>query len=253
MFSKKKLRLANPISSDLDTLRTSGFSNILIHSKNNVDRGYKNLMLFEVGPNFIGTKPGEQQVVATAMKMGNKVEKSWIEKSNLYNVFDIKSDLLLVLADLGISAENLIVENKVSPFFHPGRSGAVYLGSNKGPLLATFGELHPNVVIKLELEKYSPCGFEIYLDNIQEPKKKQREKKVFEVSKFQVVERDFAFIVSKDIKANQIISTIKNINPTLIKSINIFDVYEGENIDNNSKSIALNIKLQSMKKIHLLP
>jgi len=248
LLTDKKLRLTNPISSDLDTLRTSIFSNILTHCKNNIDRGYKNLMLFEVGPVFSGINPGDQSVVAGALRLGHKIEKSWIEKNALSNVYDVKSDAISVLLDLGIEKEKLVIENKSNLLFHPGRSGSIYLGSNKGPLLATFGEINPIITNQLEFEKLSPCGFEIYLEGFKEPKKKQKDKNVFTVSKYQSVERDFAFVVDKNIKASEIISIIKNCEPILIQSIDIFDVYEGDNIEKNKKSIALSVKLQSMDK-----
>ena len=248
LLTDKKLRLTNPISSDLDTLRTSIFSNILTHCKNNIDRGYKNLMLFEVGPVFSGINPGDQSVVAGALRLGHKIEKSWIEKNALSNVYDVKSDAISVLLDLGIEKDKLVIENKSNLLFHPGRSGSIYLGSNKGPLLATFGEINPIIINQLEFEKLSPCGFEIYLEGFKEPKKKQKDKNVFTVSKYQSVERDFAFVVDKNIKASEIISIIKNCEPILIQSIDIFDVYEGDNIEKNKKSIALSVKLQSMDK-----
>ena len=248
LLTDKKLRLTNPISSDLDTLRTSIFSNILTHCKNNIDRGYKNLMLFEIGPVFNGINPGDQSVVAGALRLGHKIEKSWIEKNALSNVYDVKSDAISVLLDLGIEKDKLVIENKSNLLFHPGRSGSIYLGSNKGPLLATFGEINPIITNQLEFEKLSPCGFEIYLEGFKEPKKKQKDKNVFVVSKYQSVERDFAFVVDKNIKASQIISIIKNCEPILIQSIDIFDVYEGDNIEKNKKSIALSVKLQSMDK-----
>ena len=248
LLTDKKLRLTNPISSDLDTLRTSIFSNILTHCKNNIDRGYKNLMLFEVGPVFSGINPGDQSVVAGALRLGHKIEKSWIEKNALSNVYDVKSDAISVLLDLGIEKDKLVIENKSNLLFHPGRSGSLYLGSNKGPLLATFGEINPIITNQLEFEKLSPCGFEIYLEGFKEPKKKQKDKNVFVVSKYQSVERDFAFVVDKNIKASEIISIIKNCEPILIQSIDIFDVYEGDNIEKNKKSIALSVKLQSMDK-----
>ena len=248
LLTDKKLRLTNPISSDLDTLRTSIFSNILTHCKNNIDRGYKNLMLFEVGPVFNGINPGDQSVVAGALRLGHKIEKSWIEKNALSNVYDVKSDAISVLLDLGIEKDKLVIENKSNLLFHPGRSGSIYLGSNKGPLLATFGEINPIITNQLEFEKLSPCGFEIYLEGFKEPKKKQKDKNVFVVSKYQSVERDFAFVVDKNIKASEIISIIKNCEPILIQSIDIFDVYEGDNIEKNKKSIALSVKLQSMDK-----
>ena len=248
-FSDKKLRLVNPISSDLDSLRTSIFSNLLIHSKNNIDRDYKNLMLFEIGPVFQGLKPGEQKLVASGVRIGNKVEKSWKVKTETSTAFDVKADVLKVLIDLGIDSEKLVWESKSNQSFHPGRSGSVYLGSNKGPLLACFGELNPIIISKLELDKYFPCGFEIYLDNIIEPKRKQKDiKGSYLVSKFQSVERDFAFIVDKNTKANDLILVIKNCDRSLIKNIDIFDVYEGSNIGENKKSIALSVKLQSMEK-----
>ena len=248
LLTDKKLRLTNPISSDLDTLRTSIFSNILTHCKNNIDRGYKNLMLFEVGPVFNGINPGDQSIVAGALRLGHKIEKSWIEKNALSNVYDVKSDVISVLLDLGIEKDKLVIENKSNLLFHPGRSGSIYLGSNKGPLLATFGEINPIITNQLEFEKLSPCGFEIYLEGFKEPKKKQKDKSVFAVSKYQSVERDFAFVVDKNIKASEIISIIKICEPILIQSIDIFDVYEGDNIEKNKKSIALSVKLQSMDK-----
>ena len=248
-FTDKRLRLINPISSDLDSLRTSIFSNLLIHSKNNVDRDFKNLMLFEIGPVFKGSKPGEQNVVAGGVRIGNKMEKSWKEKTELSSAYDSKSDVLKVLRDLGFDIEKLIIESRSNQSFHPGRSGSVFLGSNKGPLLASFGELNPTIVNQLDLDKYCPCGFEIYLDNIAEPKRKQKDLKgSYAVSKFQSVDRDFAFIVDKNVKAGELMTIIKNCDHQLISRIDIFDVYEGSNIGENKKSIAISIKLQSMEK-----
>ena len=206
-------------------------------------------MIFEVGPVFHGKQPGQQSTVAAGIRIGNKIEKTWTEKNAGSTAYDSKSDVLQVLTDLGFDIKKLIIESKSNQSFHPGRSGSVYLGSSKGPLLACFGELSPIIIAQLELEKYSPCGFEIYLDNIVEPKKKQKDAKgAYVVSKFQAVERDFAFIVNKDVKASQLISLIKSCDSQLITSIDIFDVYEGSNIEQNKKSIALSVKMQSMEK-----
>ncbi len=101
----------------------------------------------------------------------------------------------------------------------------------------------------MDLDKYCPCGFEIYLDNIAEPKRKQKDLKgSYAVSKFQSVDRDFAFIVDKNVKAGELMTIIKNCDHQLISRIDIFDVYEGSNIGENKKSIAISIKLQSMEK-----
>jgi len=170
-------------------------------------------------------------------------------KTQAFNAYDSKSDVVQILIDLGIDSSKLIVESKSNLSFHPGRSGSFYLGSNKGPLLASFGEINPIIVNRLELDSYSPCGFEIYLDNIVEPKRNQKDaKQNYVVSKFQAVDRDFAFIVDKSISANELIKEVKKCDPLLITNISIFDVYEGENIEQGKKSIAFSIKLQSMEK-----
>ena len=80
MQREKEISIFNPISSDLDVLRKSIFSNLAIHLKKNQDRGYNDLSLFEVGPTFFGKKPGEQEIVVGALKSGKVNRKSWIDK-----------------------------------------------------------------------------------------------------------------------------------------------------------------------------
>ena len=92
-------------------------------------------------------------------------------------------------------------------------------------------------------------GFEIFLKNIPEPSKKLRQsKKNFQTSDYQKSERDFAFVVDKNYKAQDLIEIISSVDKNLIRSIKIFDVYEGENIPKDKKSIALNVTIQSSEK-----
>ena len=81
-FSKgeEEIPILNPISSDLDVLRRSIFSNLAIHLKNNQDRGHEDISLFEIGPVFFGKNPGEQQIVVGGLRSGKVSRKSWIEK-----------------------------------------------------------------------------------------------------------------------------------------------------------------------------
>ena len=84
--------------------------------------------------------------------------------------------------------------------YHPGRSGSITLKSEKGPHLAYFGEMHPAIIKNLDFKEPNIYGFEIFLKNIPEPNKKVRlTKRSFQVSDFQKSERDFAFVVDKDI------------------------------------------------------
>ena len=92
-------------------------------------------------------------------------------------------------------------------------------------------------------------GFEIYLDHLKDNKIKLKDQKSnFEYSDYQKSERDFAFVVDKNYKAQDLIEIISSVDKNLIRSIKIFDVYEGENIPNDKKSIALNVTIQSSQK-----
>ena len=92
-------------------------------------------------------------------------------------------------------------------------------------------------------------GFEIFLENLKQSKKTLNDQKSkYSVSDFQKSERDFAFIIDKKVKAQDLIKIISNVDKNLIQSVKIFDLYEGDNIPNDKKSIALNVTIQSSEK-----
>jgi phenylalanyl-tRNA synthetase beta chain len=246
---EKEITIFNPISSDLDVLRRSIFSNLSIYLKKNQDRGYEDLSLFEIGPTFFGKNPGEQQVVVGGLKSGKINRKSWLDKERDLDVFDIKSDVIKTLIELGIEEKNLFVSDNTKTSYHPGRSGSVTLKSEKGPHLAYFGEIHPAIIKNLDCKDKNIFGFEIFLKNIPEPNKKLRQsKKSFQASDFQKSERDFAFVVDKIFKIGTLEKIIREVDDDLIQKVSTFDVYEGENIPKNKKSVAINVTLQAINK-----
>ncbi len=250
-FSKgeKEVTIFNPISSDLDVLRRSIFSNLAIYLKKNQDRGYEDVSLFEIGPVFFGKNPGEQQIVVGALKSGKVGRKSWIEKERAVDVFDIKSDVIKTLIELGLLEQDLFISDNTKQCYHPGRSGSITLKSEKGPHLAFFGEIHPAITKKIDFKEPNIYGFEIFLKNIPEPNKKIRQtKKSFQPSDFQKSQRDFAFVIDKIFKIGLLEKIIKEIDPLIIQEVITFDVYEGENIPKDKKSVAINVTLQSKNK-----
>jgi phenylalanyl-tRNA synthetase beta chain len=251
LFSEleNEIKLSNPISSDLDVLRSSLYSNLMISAKKNIHRNFEDLMLFEVGPVFKGNKPGEQSTMIGAIKTGKYSRKNWIEKERSFDVFDIKNDALRTLNEVGIDNSKITVSNRTKKWYHPGRSGLLSLGSAEGPELAYFGEIHPSIIKKLDLRTDNVLGFEIFLDNIPEARKKIREAKPqFIVSDYQKVVRDFAFVIDEKYSSGEIIALIKKIDKQLIKAVKIFDVYQGDNIDTGKKSIAFSITLEPKDK-----
>jgi len=246
---KSEIKLSNPISSDLDVLRSSLYSNLIISAKKNIHRNFEDLMLFEIGPVFKGSKPGEQSTMIGAIKTGKYSRKNWIEKERNFDVFDIKNDALRTLNEAGIGSSKIMVSNKTKKWYHPGRSGLLSLGPSSGPELAYFGEIHPSIVKKLDLRTDNVLGFEIFLDNIPESRKKIREAKPqFIISDYQKVVRDFAFVIDEKYSSGEIISLVKKIDKELIKDVRIFDIYQGDNITSGKKSIAFNVTLEPRDK-----
>ena len=245
----KNLLIANPISNDLDTLRSSIFSNLLIHIKNNIHRNFEDQKIFEYGPVFLGSKPGEQITVIGGIQVGKIYRKNWLEKDKDVDVFVIKDCLYKTLIELGIHEQDLTVIQESESYYHPGRSGKFYLNSNKQLPVANFGEINPKITKELDIKNGPIFGFQILLNNIPVINKQNTEKKIkYVFSNFQKIERDFAFIIDKKFEAEKIINILLNVDKNLIKKIRIFDVFQGGDIEKNKKSIALNLLIQSQDK-----
>ena len=167
--------------------------------------------------------PGEQQIVVGALKSGKVNRKSWIEKERNIDVFDIKSDVVKTLIELGVSEKDLFISDKTKQCYHPGRSGSINLKSEKGPHLAYFGEIHPAIIKKLDFKEPNIYGLEIFLKNIPEPNKKIRQtKKSFQPSDFQKSQRDFAFVIDKIFKIGLLEKIIKEIDEFYYSRSNYF-------------------------------
>jgi len=247
--SNKEIKIINPISSELGVLRNSIFSNLIIYLNKNLDRGFKDLSIFEIGPVFTGSNPGEQNTILCGLASGKKCRLSWIDHERNLDVFDIKKDVVQTLVEVGYDSEKFYIDNDVPEYYHPGKSGRLFLDQKKETLAALFGELHPNILKKLDIKTEALLGFEIFLDNLKLPKKSLNSlKKKFTVSDYQKSERDFAFVIDKNLNSQDLIKTISGINKNLISNIRIFDVYEGDNIPNDKKSIAINVTIQSNEK-----
>ena len=246
---KKLVQIVNPISSDLNVLRNSIFSNLIIYLNKNLDRGFKDISLFEIGPIFFGSQPGEQETVISGLKCGKISRSNWLEKERLVDVFDVKKDVIQTLVEAGFSKNKLYIDDKTPNYFHPGKSGRIFLNKEKEKVVAYFGEIHPNILKKIDIKTEALMGFEIFIDNIKKTKKSLNDqKKQYKYSDYQKSERDFAFVIDQNFNVQDLIEIILNVDQKLIKTVKVFDVYEGENIPEGKKSIALNVTIQSSEK-----
>ena len=125
----------------------------------------------------------------------------------------------------------------------------MFLNRGKDQIAAYFGEIHPNIIKLIDIKTVSLVGFEIFLDNLKLPKKSLNDQKTnYAVSDYQKSERDFAFIIDRNVSSQDLIDAISSVDKTLINNIKVFDVYEGDNIPENQKSIAISLTIQSFEK-----
>ncbi len=236
------LRLVNPISADLDVMRPSLLPNLVSAAARNAARGMDDAGYFEVGPQFAGDRPEDQSIVAAGLRTGMTRERHWSGPPRAADAFDAKADAMAVLAELGIDTARLQVTADAPLHYHPGRSGAI----RQGPkiVLAHFGELHPGVLGAMDVDGPA-AAFEVHLDNLPKPKaRKSAARPHLELSPYQKVERDFAFVVDTVVAADDVVAAVKGADKTLIADVSVFDVFTGASLGEGRKSIAVAVTLQ---------
>ena len=235
------LRLVNPISTDLDTLRPSVLPNLVAAVARNQSRGVEHSALFEVGPQYADDTPEGQATVGAGVRAGQIGSRSWAVASEHVDVFHAKADVFAALTAVGAPVDNLQVSTDTPGYYHPGRSGSLMLGQN---LMAHFGELHPRVADVMAVD--GPISiFEIFIDRIpNQNSKSSSAKSLLTLSAFQPVRRDFAFIVDGDVASGDVLRAIKTVDRSLIADVELFDVYRGKGVEEDKKSLALSVTLQ---------
>ncbi len=246
---KSELALANPIATDLSDMRPSLLPGLIAAVQANADRGLSDVALFEVGQVFRGDRPEDQLVAAAGVRHGFATSagmgRHW-SGSKTADAFDVKADALAVLAEAGAPMQALQIVPGGPTWLHPGRSGTLQIGPQN--VLGCFGELHPRVLQVLRAD--GPLvAFEVVLDRIPQGKQRPtRAKPPLELSAFQPVSRDFAFIVDRGTKAGDIVRVAQGADKKLITDVTVFDVYEGKGIEEGKKSIAIAVTIQPREK-----
>jgi len=244
------LALANPIAAELSDMRPSLIPGLMMAAQKNADRGYADVALFEVGQIFKGDRPEDQSTAASgirrALATANGYGRHWSDAAKPVDVFDAKADAFAVLAAAGAPVQALQVVPGAPAWFHPGRSGTIQIGPQN--ILGHFGELHPRALAALKAD--GPLvGFEVILEKIPESKAKAtRAKAMLELSPFQPVDRDFAFVVDSAVKAADIVRAAQSADRKLIAGVSVFDLYEGKGVEPGKKSIAIAVTIQPREK-----
>lgn len=244
------LKLANPIAADMSDMRPSLLPGLIAAAQRNADKGIGDVALFEVSGTYEGDAADQQRRVAAGVRRGTaKLDGSgrhWAGNAGPVGVFDAKADAIAALEACGAPVERLQIGAGGPAWYHPGRSGTIKLGPKV--ILGTFGEFHPKTLEELDVS--GPlCGFEVFIDAVPEPKAKPtRTKPRLELSTFQAVKRDFAFVVDKAIEAGTLTRAALAADRKLITNVSVFDVFEGASLGAAKKSIAIEVSIQPVEK-----
>jgi len=239
------LKLDNPISSDLSDMRPSLIPNLLDVAARNIDRGFDDLALFELGPVYHGRKPEDQAQHFTAILVGKKRPDRWHGESRDVDVFDAKALAEAMLGDMAVPTANLMLLGGDADCYHPGRFGYLSLGpKNK---LGCFGELHPAVLASFGITQ-RVMVVDLFLDQIPLPKSKGTNRAKLDRPELQSLRKDMAFILAKDVPAGDVVRAAKAADKQLITEVAIFDVFTGGALDVDEKSLAIRLTLQPQDK-----
>jgi phenylalanyl-tRNA synthetase beta chain len=233
------VRLANPMSEDHSVLRTTLLGSLLDVVRHNAARGSSDLIVFEQGAvyaAFEGRELPDEHRSLGALLHGRLTAPSWrTGEAPLADVFAAKGLLEAVFEALRLEWR---VEQDTEPFLHPGRAGRVWIDHEP---VGWVGELHPLVARAWDLE--GAAGFEVDLDRVVAhaavvPRYQ-------DLTSFPPVRRDLALVVGRDVPAAQVTAAVESAGAPLLRSLSVFDVYEGEQVGADRKSIALHLEFQA--------
>lgn len=220
---KNIIRILNPLGEDYSIMRTTIVPSMIDALAKNYVRGNENVGGFEIGNTFFPTD-GELPAEKLKLTMGFY---------DLGDFYYLKESIEKLLWYLGI--EDLEVRRKEVSFLHPGRSAEFIL---KGESLGVLGEVHPKVLENYGLKKKAYVA-ELDFDKIVENTIGNYTYK--ELPKYPTMKRDFAFVMDRDIDSVELEKISKKYGKELLESFKVFDIYQGENIEEGKKSVAFSL------------
>jgi len=226
------LPLANPLSADMDVMRTALLPGLLSNLGRNLRRQQDRVRLFETGTVFLQEAELREVGRVAAVAAGEAWPEQWGLPSRALDFFDVKGDVerLLALRGGGVEAR---FEPEVQPWLHPGASAVVRFGENA---LGWCGAVHPSVLRALDIKR-AVYAFELDLELLL-----QRDVPIAkEISRFPSVRRDLALLLPNDISYDQVRTCIEGAAGPLLEKTVVFDVYLGENLKQGYKSLAIGL------------
>ena len=235
---KEQVQVTNPISADLSVMRPSLVPGLLAAARRNLDRQEARVMLFETGLRFSGGDGFGQRAELALVMCGNRQPESWANSTNAVDYFAVRAELELLMAAAGLDYQ--LVADAQSDLYHPGQSARLLVD---GKQVGRLGMLHPAAATSLQIESAVAC-LEVNLKLLE-----QRSIPAFEpLSKYPAVRRDIALLVDRDLSGAELLESIHEAGSDALKQVRIFDIYTGQGIDSNKKSVALGLTFRATSR-----
>jgi phenylalanyl-tRNA synthetase beta chain len=243
------IKLQNPIASQMSAMRSSLIASLVANARYNLNRKISRVRIFEVAAVYLrdaGIPDGpltiagyDQPKRLAALAYGPVVEEQWGQATRSVDFFDVKADLEALFAPKILRFERID-----HPSLHPGRSALIECD---GLPVGFIGELHPKLQQKYDLP-LAPVVFEVNTDALQSLVVPAYQ----EISKFQVVTRDLAFVVKQSVSVQDLLDCFnaelnKNEICKIVQAIVLFDEYRGKGLEVDEKSLAFRFSLQDIQ------
>ncbi|RVV97498.1 phenylalanine--tRNA ligase subunit beta [Mesobaculum littorinae] len=236
--------LENPISSEMSHMRPALLPGLLRAAARNQARGFGDMALFEVGAVWAGGEPEDQRLQVAGLLVGRTGPRDVHGDARGVDLYDAKADAEALLAAIGAPAKVQILRGGAD-WWHPGRHGRLCLGPKKE--LGVFGELHPRILRAFDL-KGPAVAFTIAPEEVPLPRSADAARPAMALSDLQAVERDFAFVVGREIEALSLVNAAAGADKALIEEVRVFDQFVGGSLGEDAKSLAITVRLQPQDK-----
>ena len=250
--SENIITLKNPIVEEFSVLRPTLIYSLLKNVKDNLNRGQEDIRFFEVSKRFvlsddkieksvyINEKRVSERETLGIVLSGSFTKNLWAPKPESYDFFDMKGIVEAMFDKLNFKSYQL--RRSINSSYHPGRSVDLFVGKE---LIGTFGEIHPDVLENMEIDRNRVIYAEIYLDLLL--KYINKGVKYKGLSKYQSVPRDIAVVVKEEVLVGDMIKSIQKVDK-LIEKVELFDIYRGIGVKSGFKSVAISIVMRDDNK-----
>jgi len=237
------MTLPHPISSEMSVMRLSLFTGLLQSVVYNQNRQQARVRLFECGLRFVPDETAEngvrQENMIAGVIGGNRNDEHWGIEKAAADFYDIKGDVEALLS-LTANAESYEFSQAEIAALHPGQTAKI---TRNGVLVGYVGALHPELERKLGLNGRTLI-FELLLSEILV----QKIPEVSDISRFPANRRDLAVVVKEEVNAKKVLQLIEKVGGSYLIDLNLFDVYQGQGVEDGYKSLAIALILQDKNK-----